>query len=107
MGKQNCIELTPYLDWVRLRVKTLKLPYPWDPSMSFKPIELPVVVIFEVDKLKETIKALVKENTDLQSNLGKVTLEKENLKLNLNQKRERALKEDNDVQVEQHKKRNV
>lgn len=75
--------------------------------MSFKPIVLPIVSISEVDKLKKIIKALEKENVDLQSNLGKVTLEKENLRLNLNQKRGRSLKADNDVQAEQHKRRKV
>lgn len=74
--------------------------------MSFKPTILPVV-ISEVDKLTETIKVLEKENVDLRSSVGKVTLEKENLKLNLNQKRERALKADIDVQVEHHKSRKV
>lgn len=75
--------------------------------MSLKPNVLLVVVVSEVDKLKETIKALEKENAYLCSNLGKVTLERENLKLNLNQKRERALKGDNKVQDEHRKRKKV
>lgn len=75
--------------------------------MNIKSIEHVVVPISEVDKLKEVIKVLEKENVDLQSNIGKLTLDKENLKLNLNQKRERALKAVNEVQAEQYKRRKV
>lgn len=88
LGKQNCIALSPYTYWVRPRAKTIKFPYLWEPSMSLKPTRLPVVSVYEVDELKETIKALEKESVDLRSDLGKLTLERENLKLNLNQKRE-------------------
>lgn len=68
--------------------------------MSFKPTVLPVFVYSEVHRLKETIKALEKKNENIRSDLGKVTLEKENLKLNLSQKRERVLMVDNKVQDE-------
>lgn len=64
VGKHNCIALASYSDWVRSRVKSIKMPYPWEPSMSFKPNVLPIVVIFEVDKLKKNIMALEKENVD-------------------------------------------
>lgn len=52
--------------------------------MNFKPNILPSVVVSEVDKLKETIKELENENVNHRSDLGKLTLERENLKLNLN-----------------------
>lgn len=50
--------------------------------MSFKPTMSPIAFVPEEDALKETIKVLEKENFTLRSNLGKVTREKENLKLN-------------------------
>lgn len=96
MGKRNCIAKEAYTQWV----KEVLLPFPSEPYMSIKPSKLIVVPIFKVDKLKETIKVLEKENVDLRSNLGNITLEKENFKLNLNQKRERELKPDNEVQTE-------
>lgn len=65
--------------------------------MSIKPPKLTINPIYEVDKLKGIIKALEKENMDLRSSLGKITLEKENMRLNLNQKRDMALQVDNEV----------
>ena len=52
--------------------------------MNIKPVELVVVPISEIEKFKEVIKVLEKENDDLWSNIGKLTLDRENLKLNLN-----------------------
>ncbi|XP_050914825.1 uncharacterized protein LOC127129745 [Lathyrus oleraceus] len=75
--------------------------------MSNKTPKLVVVPISEVEKLKKVIKVLKKENDDLSSNIGKLTLEKENLKLNLNQKRERVLKAVEEFQAEQNKKRKM
>lgn len=76
--------------------------------MSFKSTVLPVVVVVsEVDRIKETIKALEKDNVNLQYELGTVTLKRGNFKLNLNQKRKQALKADNKVQAKQHKMRKV
>lgn len=69
--------------------------------MSFKPAKSPIALVLEEDVLKETIKVLDKENGDLWSNLGKFAKEKEDLKINYDQKREKALQEE--VQVEQKK----
>lgn len=68
--------------------------------MTIKLVEPVVAPISEVDKLKGIIKALEKENANLRSNLGKLTLEKENLKFNLNQKRDRAAKTAKEIQEE-------
>lgn len=65
--------------------------------MSIKHVESVVVPISEVDKLKDIIKVLEKENIDLRSNIDKLTLDRENLKLNLNQKRERAIKTSKEI----------
>lgn len=51
----------------------IKLPYPWEPSMCIKTINPPSTVISEVDRLKETINKLEKENAGLRSSLIKVT----------------------------------
>lgn len=107
LGKQICTVTISYSAQIKSRVKMIKLSYPWEPSMSFKTIKSSVATISEVDWLKETIKTLEKENDDLWSSLGKVTLDKETLKLNLNQKRERALKADTNVQIKQHKRRKI
>lgn len=106
-GKQNCIALEPYTYWVKARVQTIKLPYPWEPSMSLKPPRYSVVSIYEVDKFKETIKFLQKENVDLQSDLSKLTQEKEDFKINLNQNKERILKAIEVSQVEKKKQRKI
>lgn len=85
----------------------IKLPYPWEPSMCIKTIKPPTAVISEVDRLKETIKKLEKENVGLRFILIKVTSEKNTLKTNLSQKRARFNKADTDIQIEQNKRRKV
>lgn len=75
--------------------------------MSIKPPKLTVNPNSKVDKMKGIIKALEKENADLRSNLGKISLEKENLRININQKRDRTLQADNEVQAELYKRRKV
>lgn len=107
LGKQLCTITVSYADSVKSRAKMIKLPYPWEPSMCIKTIKPPVVVISEVDRLKETIKKLEKENDGLCSNLIKVTLKKNTLKSSLSQKRERFNKGDTDIQIEQNKRRKV
>lgn len=78
----------------------IKLPYPWEPSMCIKTPKPPVAVTSEVDRLKEIIKKLEKENAGLRSSLIKVTSEKNTLKASLSQKRERFNKADTDIQIE-------
>lgn len=75
----------------------IKLPYPWEPSLCIKTIKPPTDVIYEVDRIKETIKKLEKENAGLRSSLVKVTSEKNTLKASLSQKRERFNKADTDI----------
>lgn len=65
LGKHNCIAVDSYTYWGRSRAKSIKLPYPWEPSMSFKEIKPFVVVIPEEKALKKTIKSLDKGNADL------------------------------------------
>lgn len=107
MGKNNYISMEAYTIWVKDRVKEILLPFPSEPSMSFMPPEPTINHTSEVDELKGTIKELEKENADLKSRLGKMSLEKETLKFNLNQKRDRARQADNEVQAELHKRRKV
>lgn len=93
--------------WVKLKAKMIKLLYPLEPSTSLKTIEPPVATISEVDRLKETIIKLEKENVGLRSSLRKVTSEKDALKTSLNQKGKRFNKVDFDIQIEQNKRRKV
>lgn len=57
--------------------------------------------------MKKVIKTLEKENVDLKSRLGKISLEKETLKFNLNQKRDRVHQADDEVQREVFKRLKV
>lgn len=107
LGKKTCITKEAYTQWVKERVKEFLLPFSPEPSMIIKLVEPVVVPNSEVDKLKGIIEALEKENVDLQSNLGKLTLEKENLKFKLNQKRDRATEPAKEIQEEQRKRRKV
>lgn len=66
--------------------------------MTIKPVEPIIVPVSEVDELKEIIRVLEKENADLRSNISKLSLDRENLKFNLNQKRDRAAKIAKEVQ---------
>lgn len=72
--------------------------------MSIKPPEPMINPTSEVNELKRTINTLEKENVYLKSRLGKMSLEKETLKFNLNQKRDRARQADDEVQAELHKR---
>ncbi|XP_050920369.1 uncharacterized protein LOC127138005 [Lathyrus oleraceus] len=107
MGKKNCIAREAYTRKVKNMVKEMLSPFPSESSMSIKPPEFTINHISEVDKLKGIINALEKENVNLRSSLGKISLEKENLKFNMNQNRDKALQEDNEVQAESYKRRNV
>lgn len=92
---------------MKSRANMIKLSYPWEPSMCIKTIKPPAAIISKVDRLKETIKKLEKENSDLRSSLGNVTSEKDALKSSLSQKRERFNKADTHIHIEQNKRRNV
>lgn len=100
MGKKNCIAKEAYTKWVKDRVNEILLPFPYEPSMRIKPPEPVIHQTSEVDELKRVIKALEKENDDIKSRLGKISLEKETLRFNLNQKRDRVRRADNEVQTE-------
>ena len=97
IGKKNCIAREAYTRWVKDKVKEILLPFPSEPSMSINPPEPVLNQTSEVDKLKRTIKALEKVNADLKSRLGKISLEKETLKFNLNQKKDRVHQVDDGV----------
>ncbi|XP_050889682.1 uncharacterized protein LOC127094970 [Lathyrus oleraceus] len=60
-----------------------------------------------LDELKKVIKTLEKENVDLKSRLGKISLEKETLKFNLSQKRDRVRQADDELQTEVFKRLKV
>ncbi|XP_050888230.1 uncharacterized protein LOC127093354 [Lathyrus oleraceus] len=104
MGKKNCIAKEAYTRWVKDRVSEILLSFPPKPSMNVKPLEPVIHQNSEVDELKKVIKTLEKENVDLKSRLGKISLEKETLKFNLNQKRDRVCQADDKVQKEVFKR---
>lgn len=106
LGKENCVTVESYIKWVKSRAKSIKLPYPWDPSMGFKAPKPFVAVILEENVLNKTIKSLENENAELRSNFGRLTREKEDLKLKLNQKRattSQAVEEDQEEQLKRRK----
>ncbi|XP_050916785.1 uncharacterized protein LOC127131950 [Lathyrus oleraceus] len=104
MGKKNCIAKEAYTSWVKRKVSEVLLSFPPEPSMSLQPPEPENQRSSEVDELKKVIKTLEKENVDLKSRLAKISLEKETLKFNLNQKRDRVRQADDEVQTEVFKR---
>ncbi|XP_050878165.1 uncharacterized protein LOC127081983 [Lathyrus oleraceus] len=100
IGKKNCISKEAYTKWVKDRVSEILWPFSLEPSMSIKPLEAVIHQTSKVDELKRVIKALEKENVDLKSRLCKISLEKETLKFNLNQKRDKVHQADDEVQTE-------
>ncbi|XP_050895118.1 uncharacterized protein LOC127101705 [Lathyrus oleraceus] len=104
IGKKNCISKEAYAKWVKDKVGEILLPFSPEPSMSVKPLELIIHQTSKVDELKRVIKSLVRENVDLKYRLGKIFLEKETLKFNLNQKRDRVRQVDDEVQTEVFKR---
>lgn len=79
------------------------MPFPLEPSMRTQPPKYYVVHISEVNKLKDTIKVLEKENVCIRSNVSRLTREKEDLKINLKQKKGFVIV----AQVEHNKRRKV
>ncbi|XP_050897300.1 uncharacterized protein LOC127104140 [Lathyrus oleraceus] len=84
LGKRNFISKKAYTQLVKVRVEEIMFPFPSNPSMNIQQPIITVVPTSEVGKLRKTIKSLEKENADLQSNLGRLTREREELELNLN-----------------------
>ncbi|XP_050895197.1 uncharacterized protein LOC127101795 [Lathyrus oleraceus] len=107
MGKKNCIAKEAYTIWVKSIVSEVLLPFPSEPSMNLQSPELENQPNSEMDELKKVIKTLEKENADLRSKLAKISLEKETLKFNLNQKRDRVRQADDEVQTEVFKRLKV
>ncbi|XP_050896235.1 uncharacterized protein LOC127102971 [Lathyrus oleraceus] len=107
MGKKNCITKEAYTSWVKDIVSEILLSFPPEPSMNVQPLEQMNHQNSEVDELKKVIKTLEKENADLKSRLGKISLEKETLKFNLNQKRDRVPQADDEVQTKVFKRLKV
>ncbi|XP_050915749.1 uncharacterized protein LOC127130831 [Lathyrus oleraceus] len=107
MGKKNCITKEAYTSWVKSRVSEVLLSFPPEPSMNLQPPEPENQPNSEVDELKKVIKTLEKENADLKSKLAKISVEKETLKFNLNQKRDRVCQADDEVQTEVFKRLKV
>ncbi|XP_050918802.1 uncharacterized protein LOC127136263 [Lathyrus oleraceus] len=107
MGKKNGIAKEAYTSWVKSRVSEVLLPFSPEPSMNIQPLEPENQPNSEVDELKKVIKTLKKENVDLKSRLGKISLETETLKFNLNQKRDRVRQEDDEVQIKVFKRLKV
>ncbi|XP_050897244.1 uncharacterized protein LOC127104073 [Lathyrus oleraceus] len=104
MGKKNCIAKEAYTSWVKDKVSEILLSFPPEPSMNVQPLEPENHPNSEVGELKKVIKTLEKENVVLKSRLGKIYLEKETLKFNLNQKRDRVRQVDDEVQTEVFKR---
>ncbi|XP_050897338.1 uncharacterized protein LOC127104180 [Lathyrus oleraceus] len=107
MGKKNCITKEAYTNWVKSRVSEVLLSFPPEPSMNLQSSELENQPNSEMDELKKVIKTLEKENADLRSKLAKISLEKETLKFNLNQKRDRVRQVDDEVQTKVFKRLKV
>ncbi|XP_050875397.1 uncharacterized protein LOC127079024 [Lathyrus oleraceus] len=107
MGKKNCIAKEAYTSWVKSRVSEVLFPFPPEPSMNLQSSELENQPNSEMDELKKVIKTLEKENVDLKTKLAKISLEKETLKFNLNQKRDRVRQADDEVQTEVFKRLKV
>ncbi|XP_050916751.1 uncharacterized protein LOC127131910 [Lathyrus oleraceus] len=107
MGKTNCIAKEAYTSWVKSRVSEVLFPFPPEPSMNLRSFELENQPNSEMDELKKVIKTLEKENVDLKSKLAKISLEKETLKFNLIQKRDRVRQADEEVQTEVFKRLKV
>lgn len=97
IGKKNCIAKEAYTSWVKSIVCEILLLFPPKPSMNVQPLEPVNHPNSEVDELKKVIKTLEKENAYLKYRLGKISLEKETLKFNLNQKRDRVCQADDEV----------
>ncbi|XP_050915440.1 uncharacterized protein LOC127130477 [Lathyrus oleraceus] len=104
MGNNNCIAKEAYTSWVNNRVSEILLSFPPETSMNVQPLESENQPNFEVDELKKVIKILEKDNVDLKSRLGKISLEKETLRFNLNQKRDRVRQADDEVQTKVFKR---
>ncbi|XP_050897187.1 uncharacterized protein LOC127104006 [Lathyrus oleraceus] len=107
LGKKNHIAKEAYTYWVKDRVEEIMFSFPFEPSMNNLQPVLAIVPTSELGKIKETMKSLEKEDADLQSNLGKIMRDKEDLELSLNQKRAMTSRVVEEAQEEQFKRRKL
>ncbi|XP_050877716.1 uncharacterized protein LOC127081508 [Lathyrus oleraceus] len=76
LGKNNCITKEPYFQWIKERVRSIKMPFKietYGPLPEPKPIHLPIE---EAEGLRASLEKLTKENEELLNNLHLVTNEK-------------------------------
>ena len=65
LGKKNCITKEPYFQWVRERVRSIKMTFSIEmhaPLPVPKPTHIPIE---EAEGLRETTEKLTKENEEL------------------------------------------
>lgn len=62
LGKLYCIYFEPYLQWVQVRVVSLKMPYPQREPLSLTIKEPSLVFMTDVEKLKISLTRMQQEN---------------------------------------------
>ncbi|XP_050874910.1 uncharacterized protein LOC127078506 [Lathyrus oleraceus] len=82
-GKKNCITKEPYFQWIKERVRSIKMPFKIETSSLLpepKPTHVPIE---EAEGLRDSLEKLTKENEELLKNLHVVTNEKNEFKWKL------------------------
>jgi chromosome segregation ATPase len=96
-----------YTQWVKERVKQIKLPFDIIPPSQPSLPEPTPISNEEVDRLKATIDRLEKENEGLELTLQKVSYERNELKFRLNEKTKQFDKSKEAFKAEKEKKESV
>ncbi|WJX39809.1 hypothetical protein P8452_27323 [Trifolium repens] len=95
----------PYPQWVKERVKNIKLPFILiHSSQPSQPDPVPTSVE-EVDELKATIECLEKEKKDLQQQVHQTSFERNKFKFHFEEKRKQLKRSEEMVEEEREKKR--
>jgi hypothetical protein len=97
----------PYPQWVKERVKNIKLPFLIVPSAQPSSSEPIPISIEEVNELKKTISRLEKEKEGIENDLYQVSYERNKLKFNLNKERKRLKRTEEMAKEEKGKKEQV
>ena len=107
LGKKNCITKEPYFQWIKERVRSIKMPFKIEtpgPLPEPKPTHVPIE---EAEGLRASLEKLTKENEELLKNLHLITNEKNEFKWKLERNKAQLQVNVEKVDKEEYKRKRV
>ncbi|XP_050889669.1 uncharacterized protein LOC127094956 [Lathyrus oleraceus] len=107
LGKKNCITKEPYFQWIKERVRSIKMPFKiemFGPLPESKPTHVPIE---EAEGLRASLEKLTRENEELLKNLHLITNEKNEFKWKLERNKAQLQVNVEKVDKEEYKRKRV